>query len=680
MRSTAEGVRTGINTAVVGIVSTTNAALAVDGFTIRDLQIEGSGRYNTFAGIYVGTDEDLILGDAPTGTMRGLQIIHNRIDSVSRPIHVHGVRTNFGTLNKPIVIDSNLIGTASPTTSWANDPKIGGIHVLGSRFVKIGSNTVTGAHSYSAYQFAGVRLDSCEEFEISRNHIYGLKHMSRYGSGMFGIAVILPATFSRSYPVNMISNNMIADIVGNTADSYTGEDIVSGIYVNSYAPSSSPLSDASLFLLHNSIHLFGTYAFPSYPGGGSAAICIGSSIRGGVGIFGNILQNSLTIYTASSDKMAVGIWIFNQNYTSRAIDYNAYRINSTGAVNCVAKVGRTNYITFGEWVSTFRESRGVELAADVPFVSSTDLHIRPDKETQIINAGDPSYLRMGQPDFDGQIRPLLNPGPGRYGDPGTAPDIGADELDGRPFTCPTALAAPNVKTTTPPNAGTSYLWDTPITLDTTGTSSPTASGHLQVIYSLDGGATWTAGPSVSSFPANFTLPRLTPPNYTRTILIALVATTPIRCPTLTPDTSDRRLRLNLTDRPGNRAANAIPLTLTPGSGGVWTVIVEDSTNGPATSNEFSEASGAEYGQNTRDLFFKLTLPACFDSIKVYTCELSSRGRPTNFDTYLHVWNATQRDTLSNSNGGDRSTFTFCHFYDGDFAYNGASRIIAYVCK
>jgi hypothetical protein len=76
------------------------------------------------------------------------------------------------------------------------------------------------------------------------------------------------------------------------------------------------------------------------------------------------------------------------------------------------------------------------------------------------------------------------------------------------------------------------------------------------------GATWTAGPSVSSFPVTITLPPLTPPTYTGTLTIAVVATAPAFCG-LTPDTSDNPVSINLTDRPGNRADNAIPITLTP---------------------------------------------------------------------------------------------------------------------
>ncbi|GIV24836.1 MAG: hypothetical protein KatS3mg026_0528 [Bacteroidia bacterium] len=201
-------------------------------------------------------------------------------------------------------------------------------------------------------------------------------------------------------------------------------------------------------------------------------------------------------------------------------------------------------------------------------------------------------------------------------------------------------------TSTPPNAGSAYLWGTTIQLDTTGTNSPPASGVLQVIYSLDGGATWTAGPSVSSFPASFTLPPLTPPNYTGTIAIAIRASQAPLCPSQPDDTSDVYLTLNLTDRPGNRPANAIPLTLTDNGNGTWSVVVSDSTNGPGTSNEASPANGYSRGNPAQDLFFMITLPECFDSLKVTTCHPAS-----NYDTRIHLINATAQDTIVNDDHG-----------------------------
>ncbi|RMF47163.1 MAG: hypothetical protein D6750_09415, partial [Bacteroidetes bacterium] len=281
----------------------------------------------------------------------------------------------------------------------------------------------------------------------------------------------------------------------------------------------------------------------------------------------------------------------------------------------------------------------------MPFKADTNLHLVATSASSAINAGSIAY--NGTQDFDGETRPIPNPGPGSHGDPGTAPDIGADELDGIPFfTCAAAVVAPNLITSTPPNAGSDYLWGTPIQLDTTGTLSPTASGVLQVIYSLDGGATWTAGPTVGAFPVSFTLPPLAPPTYTGTIRIAIRASQAPGCPPLPDDTSDAYLALNLTDRPGNRPANAIPITLTDNGNGTWSVVVRDSTNGPGISNEYGSGDGTTpRGTGAPELFFKLTLPACFDSLEVHTC-----APYTNFDTYVSLLHDTDNDTIVSDDG------------------------------
>jgi len=169
-----------------------------------------------------------------------------------------------------------------------------------------------------------------------------------------------------------------------------------------------------------------------------------------------------------------------------------------------------------------------------------------------------------------------------------------------------------------------------------------------VIYSLDNGTTWSSGPTVSAFPVNFTLPSLTPPTYTGVIQIAIRAEDATCTPSA--DTSDTYLTLNLTDRPGNRLATAIPLTLTDNGNGTWSVVVQDSTDGLGISNEYGSGNSLSGGGNPRgtgapELFFKLVLPECFDSLKVRTC-----ASYTNFDTYVSLLHATELDTIANDDG------------------------------
>lgn len=623
----------GTTTGAIGIVSTTSAPLVVNGFHIRNLRIAGLNRSNTFSGIYLGPDTSLTFGSLQAGSsVSGLNIWLNKIDSVSRPIHVRGARS----IVQNVQAFANLIGTGSDA-SWAVANNIGGIHILGATNVTINQNVVTGAVSGNNYRIAGIRLDTCENFNVYRNHIYKIRYTGTSGWGEYGIAAILPASFLG--PVtNRITDNMIADIVGDAWASTVGTGFVCGIFLNASATN----ANARTILAHNSINLYGNNP-STYAGGGSAAIGIGSSVTGGVTIEGNILQNTLRASQASG-KLAYGIVFFATSALSAVIcNYNAYYVQASGADNHIGRIGGTNFTTFSAWQasSLSPEANGIGLFTPAPFLSNTDLHLSSTTPTLLINAGNPAY--NGTSDYDGHTRPLPNPGPGPNGDPGSVPDIGADEVDGTPLICPSSIAAPNVVTSTPPNAGSDYLWGTTISLDTTGTNSPTASGALQVIYSLDGGLTWTAGPTVPSFPTNFTLPGLTPPNYTGTIHIAIRATQIPSCPSLAPDTSDTYLALNLTDAPGNRQATAIPFTLTDQGNGTWTATLTGNTADPGFSNEYQNTRG---GSPARDMFFTVTLPTCFDSIRVTTCI-----SPTNYDTRIHLINLTLPDTIINDDHG-----------------------------
>ncbi|MEN3040513.1 MAG: T9SS type A sorting domain-containing protein, partial [Bacteroidia bacterium] len=118
-----------------------------------------------------------------------------------------------------------------------------------------------------------------------------------------------------------------------------------------------------------------------------------------------------------------------------------------------------------------------------------------------------------------------------------------------------------------------------------------------------------------------------------------------------PDTSDVFLQLPLRDRPGNRPTTAIPITLSL-TGGIWTASIQDSTNGPATSNEYGSGTGAPTnprGTASRDLFFKLTLPACLDSLRLNTCDPF-----TNFGTRINLINLTLPDTTADEDQGASS--------------------------
>jgi len=639
----------GTSTGLIGFVSSSSLDLDIDAITIQNVVMHGLDRNNTFVGVYIG---DAWLGGSVTpgsniGANEGITIQGCTIDSVSRPILVAGSRAN--TRNIRIIEDT--LGNPTNPIAWAADDNIGAVHLRGVQNPIVQGCVVHG-ETNNKHSVAGIRLDSCENFTITQNWVYNIEYFSLPGQtrgyGSYGIYIALPSTFIGSSVNNVVSHNMLAGLSGDGDVFSFPSYIPAGIFVEA---TSGSISDANLALIHNSIHLFGFggsgFPFSSYTGS-SAGIAIGSSVEGGVKIHGNLIQNTFKAVGADT---AYGLVIATDNPSTAGFDinHNQYYLGGSAFRKVYARVGTNVFPIFDDWQGSSipnipsPDANGlVHEPGPVPFVSNTDLHLNPTEQSSAINAGNPDY--NGAFDFDGEERPI-----GGGLDPGTAPDVGADELAGTPILCPSSLQAPEIVVTSPPLAGSDYLWGQQVEIDTTGTNSPTPSGTLNLIYSLDGGQTWTAGPDVSSFPITITLPRLSPPTYTGTLQIAVRASAPVPCG-LTADTSNNPVSINLSDRPGNRAANAIPITLNSTVSGTWTATISDSTNGLATSDEYNFSTGALWWSPSRDLFFVLTLPECLDSLVLNTCSGN-----TNFDTRIHFINAATNDTITSDDQGNTCT-------------------------
>jgi hypothetical protein len=650
LESTAPG---GGFTGLIGFVSSFSLDLDIDAITIQNVVMRGNGRDNTFVGVYIG-DASWQLGESVTlgsniGANEGITIQGCTIESVSRPILVAGRREN----TRNVRVLQNTLGNPTDETAWAADNNIGAVHLRGVQYPIVQGCVVHGETNYGKHSVAGIRLDSCENFTITQNWVYNIKYFGLPGQtrgyGNYGIYIALPSSFIGSSVNNVVSNNMLAGLVGDGDIRYDfPKHIPAGILVST---TSGSISDAELALIHNSIHLFGfggSGFFITY-NGSSAGIAIGSGVKGGVKIHGNLIQNTFKAIGADT---AYGLVIATDNPSPAGFDinYNQYYLGGSAFRKVYVRVGTNVFPIFSNWQDSnipnipSPDANGlVHEPGPVPFVSDTDLHLRPTEQSSAINAGDPAY--NGTLDFDGEERPI-----GGSVDPGNAPDVGADELAGTPILCPSRLQAPEIEVTNryPPLAGSNtYLWGQQVEINL-DSDSPMPSGDLNIIYSLDGGNTWTAGPSVSSFPVTITLPPFSPPPYTATLQIAVRASAPVPCG-LTPDTSNK-VSINLSDRPGNRAENAIPITLNPSVSGTWTTTISDSTNGLATSNEYNFSTAVHWWSPSRDLFFVLRLPECLDSLVLNTC-----SENTNFNTRIHFINANTNDTITNDDQGPSCT-------------------------
>ena len=642
----------GTSTGLIGFVSSFSLDLDIDAITIQNVVMHGLDRNNTFVGVYIG---DEVLGGSVTpgsniGAVEGITIQGCTIDSVSRPILVAGIRAN--TRNIRVIQDT--LGNPTDPTAWATASNIGAVHLRGVQNPIVQRCIVHGETNYFNHSVAGIRLDSCENFTITQNWVYNIEYFSLPGQtrgyGSYGIYIALPSTFIGSSVNNVVSHNMLAGLSGDGDVVSFPRYIPAGIFVEA---TSGSISDANLALIHNSIHLFGFggsgFPFSSYTGS-SAGIAIGSSVEGGVKIHGNLIQNTLKALGADT---AYGLVIATDNPSTAGFDinHNQYYLGGSAFRKVYVRVGTNVFPIFSDWQGSnipnipSPDANGlVHEPGPVPFVSNTDLHLVPTSQSSAINAGNPAY--NGAVDFDGEERPI-----GGGPDPGEAPDVGADELAGTPILCPSSLQAPQiivVTTNYPPLADPDYLWGQQVEIDLDpDPSSPTPSGDLDIIYSLDG-EPWTLVQSVSSFPVTITLPQFLPPTYTGTLQIAVRASAPVPCG-LTADTSNI-ISIDLSDRPGNRAANAIPITLNSPVSGTWTATISDSTNGLATSDEYNFSMGAPWWSPSRDLFFVLTLPECLDSLVLNTCSGN-----TDFNTRIHFINTSTNDTITSDDQGNICT-------------------------
>ncbi|MCX7764667.1 MAG: T9SS type A sorting domain-containing protein, partial [Bacteroidia bacterium] len=584
---------------------------------------------------------------------------------------------------------------------------------------------------------------------IERNLIYNLRYTGTGGFGATGIRVTAPG----SGPANITVRNNFITRIGGDGDNSGGTSLhwmVSGIAVHAMSTN----NNVGVQLLHNSINLFnddstalGPGDLTSSPAGFTnsvaAGIVLSSNVTGGIVIAGNVIQN--THKRTASNARAFGIVINASALANSVINYNAYHINADVAGgNFIGRRGGTTFGTLAAWQGIGFDANGWALNDPVPFVNRYDLHINPAVPSFIINRGNPSLLPFS--DYDGQARPLPNPGPGPNGDPGTAPDIGADELDGSYIPCPSVIEADAISLSpSSPQAGQN------ITVNVADPSN--LSGLLTLRWSVDGGATWTAvSVTPSSFP--YTIPAPSPASLPATLLVQLIANNVPGCPSLSPNTDTAFASVTITcpspfaagtvsisqdtvligapitfnaspsgraqtiiqwsynqvtwnnspyngsfpvtittpssglpsipatlylrlviqnytgctpvsdtsnvdsvvliDRPGNRLATAIPVSLTYNSATQrWEAVIQDSTN-LGTTNEYGDA-GASGGQNNprgtaaRDLFYILTLPVCLDSLDLNTCSSF-----TNYDTRINLINLTEPDTTSDEDQGSNA--------------------------
>ncbi len=378
-------------------VGSTGVGAGATNDTIKNCIVQagtiGSTSVVTF-GVFVGDTTGAANGaDNDNLTLQNNQILKSTIG-----IQAIGATTG---LNDNPLITGNTIGDA------VNANSIGriGMNVGQSTGATISLNTITNINTSdpaitSSNNATGMILGSgLVNSTVTRNTISGMRYTSTAGYGGKGMDINTGSTTSNL----TVSNNFISDIAGDGWSDLTSDSIV-GLRIQG--------TTGGVKLYHNSVNLGGGSFAGNIDGTASAALFLGSSTTG-LDIRNNIFATNLNNTATASDKTYAIATAATTNSIFTTVNYNDYFVS--GSASFVGLLNAIDRLTLANW----RTASGQDLqsvAGDPLFLSATNLHLN-------ISGGPSAAENVGTPiaavtiDIDGDSRS------------GTAPDLGADEVD-----------------------------------------------------------------------------------------------------------------------------------------------------------------------------------------------------------------------------------------------------------
>ncbi|MCS6790931.1 MAG: T9SS type A sorting domain-containing protein, partial [Bacteroidia bacterium] len=626
-------------TGVVGIVP--RSGLPVSHIRIDSCILEGLSRQKTTIGLFIG-DSLAALNRPVVSSVTDITISSCTIRAVQYGIVL--LSPNWGSIQR-VFISENYIGY--PTATWSQADSAwgnGGQAIFMDRVTHstLRSNRIEGAWENSIHNIVGIRLDYCNNVSLHGNWVKNLQNHSLDGYGVIGVRILREPRWGPA-PL-LLENNFFTTLRGGTDENLPTRStyLTGGILLESTVPDTA----VGCTLRHNTIHLHGqavTQA-PWAKDGFAAGVILGRNIRGGVVFTGNLIQNTLALRSLltpdAKETFGIAFGEQPQNIHWHRFEFrqNYYYVRGFALERtALVRVGwGSAKRTFGSLESWYAFS-GLDSASQVgtqsgaPFMSAEQPFLQASVPWEGINAGPtPSPVLK---DIQGENRPTGGPD-----DPGSAPDIGADEVAGTVLRCPIPQVSPLSGSLTSGQAGA------PITLSVSNPAQ--LSGRLTLLWRLENTPSWQTIPVVpSDFPLTLALPL--PHQFPTRVEYRLAAAPLPGCPE-PPDTS-ASLFIDISDRIGNRPERAIPLTFSTIDAETWEATYTDSLVGYGTTDIFSSAAPYPRASAAKDLFFRFTLPDCMDSLEAHLC-----GPATDFDTRLHLF--TSLDTITDSDQG-RSTCT-----------------------
>lgn len=414
------------NLSIVSVTSTTagigcirlssNSTTGTDGadnIVIKNCIIKGARSSATVTTTSYGIQfsNGVSTSSSSTGAYSSINtsILNNNISRCYYAINAIGNSTSY--LNTGLVIKNNIIGNATS----ADNIGFRGISLsytasaAGATSAQITNNDIrVGDYGTSGYStsIAGIEVSSANAgININANNIHDISQPATGGYGAHGILV----SNSTSNASIKITNNFIRDckmyIYQTSASSPF---IPTGVYFT--AAVTNVVFNHNTIVMNNQLATNATYS----------SFCVNASTSGVT--FSQFLNNILVNNHASSNAFAFYTGATSVFPTTALINNNDY------FVNIASKIGYYNGITCTtilDWQAATGKDN-LSFSTLPPFISATDLHLTSASIGQFESGGANVATTGINTDIDGQTRP----GTSSFGF-GTAPDVGADEFDGK---------------------------------------------------------------------------------------------------------------------------------------------------------------------------------------------------------------------------------------------------------
>ncbi|MGQ9863308.1 MAG: T9SS type A sorting domain-containing protein [Bacteroidia bacterium] len=461
---------------VIGVDA--SGTLPKRGIEIKKCKIYGAAgnRNNTGVGIYFGPDQAFASSINPTtGLPYGAIVIDsNVVRGVGVGIFATSNIANLGF----VIIRGNEVGYKAATTAGQDSSfLLSGIRCNSINATIEGNYVHDFVRSTGSFvtlsELRGIYVQRCPNAQILRNRVSNLEYTGTSGYGMQAIRCdSMRPDFNWVIENNMISNIRSDGDVSSSSLTWVPGGIVLD---NGYLFTNSGIG--GIYVLHNSINLYGTLQSSSY-NGLIAGIIVDTLFKAGLEIKYNLISNTATFNGNPPNKKVYAIAALPGNPTTGSfiatLAHNRYHVgsNSNTFIGRIAGSDRN----LSSWQSVTGDNSLAHAPGSIPFLSNEDLHLDPSVQSNAINTAIGSSTPI---DIDGDARPTSG-----SNDSGTNPDIGADELAGTQLQCPTTLSGGTISATP-----SSIFLGQSVVLDTVLGSPYSGFPTWQVSY--DGGATWT---------------------------------------------------------------------------------------------------------------------------------------------------------------------------------------------